>query len=215
MTQIKLCCVQSVLEADAALRRGVDAVGLVGPMPFRDRQIPDEEIATIAGQVSRDVTTVLLTAETSVEGVCAHLERVGTNGIQLANRVEPGVIPALRLLHPTVTIFQVVHIHGARSVEEALASKADHILLDSGKLDVTIPSVGVTGRTHDWAISAEIVARADRPVWLAGGLTPDNVARAIAVVRPYGVDVCSGLRTEHGLDLTLLDAFIEAVAEAA
>ena len=73
----------------------------------------------------------------------------------------------------------------------------------------------MTGRTHDWAISAEIVSRADRPVWLAGGLTPDNVARAIAVVRPYGVDVCSGLRTEHGLDLTLLDAFIEAVAEAA
>ncbi|MEL6599115.1 MAG: phosphoribosylanthranilate isomerase [Pseudomonadota bacterium] len=215
MTQIKLCCVQSVLEADAALRRGVNAVGLVGPMPFRDRQIPDQEIAEIANQVSRDVLTVLLTAETTVEGVCAHLERVGTNGIQLANRIEAGVIPALRLLHPTVTIFQVVHILGPHSVDEALASKADHILLDSGRLDATIPSVGVTGRTHDWAISAEIAARADRPVWLAGGLNPENVARAVAVVKPHGVDVCSGLRPEERLDLSLLDAFIAALKSAA
>ena len=79
-----------------------------------------------------------------------------------------------------------------------LAARVDALLLDSGRPDAQVKTLGGTGLTHDWALSAEIVAQVDRPVFLAGGLRESNVAEAIAQVKPFGVDLCSGVRTEGG-----------------
>jgi phosphoribosylanthranilate isomerase len=73
------------------------------------------------------------------------------------------------------------------------------------------PEYGGTGRTHDWSVSAEFVRRSPHPIFLAGGLSPGNVGEAIRRVRPFGVDLCSGVRTEGRLDLDKLSAFVEAV----
>ena len=96
----------------------------------------------------------------------------------------------------------------------ALAGEVDALLLDSGTPDAPVRELGGTGRVHDWAISRRIVEAAPVPVFLAGGLTPDNVAQAIRAVRPFGVDLCTGLRTEGELDERKLDAFMRAVAAA-
>ena len=74
--------------------------------------------------------------------------------------------------------------------------------------------LGGTGRVHDWALSRRIVAEAPCPVFLAGGLNAGNVADAIRQVRPYGVDLCNGVRTEDALDPAKLGAFMGAVAAA-
>ena len=90
----------------------------------------------------------------------------------------------------------------------------DALLLDSGRPALSVKELGGTGRVHDWAISAELVRSVSVPVFLAGGLNASNVADSIRQVRPFGVDVCSGLRTDGKLDETKLAAFVEAVASA-
>ena len=87
-------------------------------------------------------------------------------------------------------------------------------LLDSGRPSATTVELGGTGRTHDWTVSAEFVRKSVKPVFLAGGLRPENVADAIQVVRPYAVDLCSGVRTDETLDIGKLERFMATVDSA-
>jgi phosphoribosylanthranilate isomerase len=119
---------------------------------------------------------------------------------------------------PGVKLVQVIHVTGPESVEEAVtvAPDVDAILLDSGNPSLEVKELGGTGRRHDWALSREIRERIDVPLWLAGGLNPDNARGAIDTVRPFALDVCSGLRTGEGYDLDpdKLDRFMAAVRAA-
>ena len=108
---------------------------------------------------------------------------------------------------------QVIHVTGPESVDEAIAvaPSVDAILLDSGNQSLAIKELGGTGRTHDWSLSRKIREGIDVPLFLAGGLNPGNVATAIREVQPFGIDVCSGLRTEGALDPQKVDRFIRAI----
>jgi phosphoribosylanthranilate isomerase len=217
-TRIKICCMQSEEEARLAIAAGADALGLVGTMPSGPGPIDDAVIAAIAARVPPPVATFLLTSETEAEAIVAHARRCRTNTLQLVDRVEPADYLRLRTALPGVKLVQVVHVGGEEAVAEAVAAAAhaDALLLDSGQPHAAIKILGGTGRTHDWAISREIVARVARPVFLAGGLRADNVAVAIQTVRPFGVDVCTGVRrADYSLDPVKLEAFVVAVAAAA
>jgi phosphoribosylanthranilate isomerase len=87
-------------------------------------------------------------------------------------------------------------------------------LLDSGRPNAATPELGGTGRQHDWTISAEFVEASQLPVFLAGGLSPANVGEAIRQVKPFGVDLSSGVRTEGRLDERKLTAFVLSVRKA-
>jgi phosphoribosylanthranilate isomerase len=108
---------------------------------------------------------------------------------------------------------QVVHVLDEESVEEALrvAPEVDALLLDSGNQRLAVKLLGGTGRTHDWTLSRRVVEQSPRPVFLAGGLTPENVREAVERVGPFGLDVCSGVRTAGRLDERKLAAFFERV----
>jgi phosphoribosylanthranilate isomerase len=93
----------------------------------------------------------------------------------------------------------------------AVAPHVDAILLDSGNQQLAVKELGGTGRRHDWAISRRIRVAVGVPVFLAGGLNAGNVCEAIETVGPFGVDVCSGVRTEGRLDAEKLSAFMKAV----
>lgn len=99
---------------------------------------------------------------------------------------------------PWVKIVPVVHVEGEGAIAEALAlaaAGADALLLDSGRPGAKTPELGGTGRTHDWAVSRRLVEVVGPvPVFLAGGLRAENVREAIHAVRPFGVDVCGGVR---------------------
>jgi phosphoribosylanthranilate isomerase len=120
----------------------------------------------------------------------------------------------LRRLRPRARLVQVIHVTGAGSIDEALAVApfVDALLLDSGNPNLAVKELGGTGRVHDWGLSRRIRdAVHPLPLFLAGGLRPDNVAAAIDAVQPYGLDLCSGVRTNGRLDAAKLAAFMAAV----
>src|ERR671926_150608 len=121
---------------------------------------------------------------------------------EVAVTIPPGVHKELRDALPGVSLVQVVHVTGPESVDEAIAvaPHVDAVLLDSGNQSLAIKELGGTGRTHDWMLSRKIREAIEVPLFLAGGLNPSNVAAAIREVQPFGIDVCSGLRTDGNLD---------------
>jgi phosphoribosylanthranilate isomerase len=136
--------------------------------------------------------------------------------VQIVSQITASEAAKLAQLLPATRRVQVVHVEneGAFDLIEAYAPYIHAYLLDSGRPNLAVPELGGTGRTHDWRISAEFVRRSSLPVFLAGGLSPANVREAIRRVRPFGVDLCSGVRTEGRLDAGKLGAFIEAVRQA-
>ena len=135
------------------------------------------------------------------------------NTIQICDSLEEGNHRQLREALPGVALVQVIHVNGPDSLDEAvaLAPHVDAILLDSGNRTAAIKELGGTGRVHDWNLSKQIREAVDVPVFLAGGLDSVNVAAAIEQVRPFAVDVCSGVRTQGRLDQNKLAHFFEAV----
>lgn len=214
--RVKICCIASVDEAKLAIRYGASALGLVSAMPSGPGPISEELIAEIAATIPPGVASFLLTCEEDPERIIDQQRRTGVNTIQLCDRLKTGAHDELRRAMPGIAIVQVIHVTGRESIGEALAAAAhtSALLLDSGNQSLAVKELGGTGRVHDWSISAEIVRRAPVPVFLAGGLKPHNVADAIRAVRPFGLDLCTGVRTNGKLDESKLAAFFAAVAGA-
>jgi phosphoribosylanthranilate isomerase len=212
--RVKICCIASVEEAWIAINAGASALGFVSRMPSGPGPIEEDLIASIVPSVPPGVATFLLTCETSADPVIAQQKRTGVNTIQLVDDVEPGTHRALRDALPGVGLVQVIHVRDRTSVDEALSAErnVDALLLDSGNPSLAVKVLGGTGRVHDWELSREICDRSPVPVFLAGGLNASNAARAIEEVRPFGVDVCSGLRTNGALDPEKVLAFMDAVS---
>ncbi|MFH0882018.1 MAG: phosphoribosylanthranilate isomerase [bacterium] len=212
-TRIKICCIQSAEEAALAIRYGADALGLVSAMPSGPGPIPEARIAEIIATVPPGISTFLLTSKTKFEDILEQHVRTGASTLQLCSRVDPEVRRAIHKVIPWVKVVQVIHMAGEASVEEALevAETTDAILLDSGRPDADIPTLGGTGKVHDWSLSRRIVDNVDVPVFLAGGLNPNNVAEAIRTVQPFGVDICTGIRTDYHLDESKLAPYVAAI----
>lgn len=211
--RIKICCIASVAEARLAVAHGASALGLVGPMPSGPGVIDDSLIREIAAYTPPGIASFLLTSETSAASIIAHHRKVNTSVIQLVDAVAPETYAEIRAAAPAVKIVQVIHVAGAGNVDEALriAPHVDALLLDSGNPNLAVKELGGTGRTHNWQLSRQIVERAGVPVYLAGGLKPENVREAIETVQPFGLDLCSGVRTDGKLDAVKLAAFFNAV----
>jgi phosphoribosylanthranilate isomerase len=212
LTRVKVCCIMSPDEAAIAVRAGAHALGLVSAMPSGPGPIDDALIAAIVRRVPPAVSTFVLTSRQSVEGIVAQHRTVHTTTIQIVDRLLEGTYAELRDALPGVKLLQVIHVTGPGSIDEAgeVAQHVDAVLLDSGKPDAAVKELGGTGRVHDWSVSAAIRERIGVPLFLAGGLYAGNVAEAIREVGPYGVDVCSGVRTGGKLDPVKLTAFMNA-----
>jgi phosphoribosylanthranilate isomerase len=213
ITRLKVCCIGGREEASLAVRYGASALGLVSEMPSGPGVIPDTLIREIAASTPPAVSTFLLTSRTDPYEIAEQHRRCGTTAVQLVDRVEAKVYEELRAALPGVRLVQVVHVTGPESEDESLevARHADALLLDSGRPDLVVKELGGTGRIHDWEVSRSIRKTVEIPVFLAGGLSPDNVAEAVRAVRPFAVDVCSGLRTAGRLDEAKLRDFVGAL----
>lgn len=210
--RVKICCISTREEAALAISYGASALGLVSEMPSGPGVISEEEIAEIASVVPPPISTFLLTSRKDIEEIAEQVRRCGTNTVQLCDSID-GSHQRLRRALPGVKIVQVVHVVGSESVEEAsrVASEVDAVLLDSGNPALAVKELGGTGRTHDWAFSKQIVESVDVPIFLAGGLNSANVAEAVAAVRPFGIDLCSGVRTKGSLDGSKLSDFFAKI----
>lgn len=212
MIRVKICCIGSVEEARIAVSLGASALGLVSEMPSGPGVISEAQIKGVAATIPEDVATFLLTSKTDPEEIAGQQQRCGVDTVQICDRLESGGHAELRVLLPDVTLVQVIHVTGDKSIAEAVevGEHVDALLLDSGNQALSVKELGGTGRTHDWKLSASIVAASPTPVYLAGGLNAGNVADAIRTVRPFGVDLCSGVRTDGKLDETRLREFMQA-----
>jgi phosphoribosylanthranilate isomerase len=197
MPKIKICCISSIEEAQLAMRYGADALGLVGPMPSGPGTLKDDAIAQIVPAIPPPVASFLLTSETKADAIIAHHQKVHTTTLQLVDALSEGTYTDIRAALPAVKLVQLIHVLDERSVEEAvrLSESVDALLLDSGNPNLKIKELGGTGRTHDWSLSRRIVEQARAPVFLAGGLNAQNVRQAIEAVQPFGIDLCTGVRT--------------------
>ena len=199
-----------------AIEYGASALGLVSEMPSGPGPIPEDLIVKIAARIPPPIASFLLTCKQDVAGIVDQQKRLRVNTIQICDRLESGGHEDLRAALPGIALVQVVHVTGPESFDEAVAVApfVDAILLDSGNQSLTIKELGGTGRTHDWRLSARIRESVKVPIFLAGGLNSANVAEAIRQVRPFGVDVCSGVRTNGLLDEGKLASFFKSVATA-
>ena len=196
-----------------AFRNGADAIGLVSEMPSGPGVISTDRIREITRIIPPSVDGFVLTCLTDSWDLINLIRDVKNRTIQLVDKLGLGNYAEIRSSIPCVKIVQVVHVRDEGAIETALKVDpfVDAILLDSGNPEAFIPELGGTGRVHDWNISREIVDNVESPVFLAGGLNQDNVIEAIETVRPFGVDVCSGVRTDDKLDPVKLKSFIDRV----
>jgi phosphoribosylanthranilate isomerase len=214
-TRIKICCISSVEEAKMAIDHGADALGLVGKMPSGPGPIADELIAEIAKTIPPPVATFLLTSEQTSKSIIKHLQRAGTNTVQIVDELTEGAYHEIKAALPNIKLVQVIHVQSEESIEQALRIQddVDMILLDSGNPGAAIKTLGGTGNVHNWDISRQLVKAVKIPVFLAGGLYAGNVRTAIETVQPFGVDLCSGVRTNGKLDRYKLNEFVKSVGE--
>lgn len=215
--RLKVCCISSVEEARIAVAAGAHALGLVSAMPSGPGPISEELIATITRTVPPGVDTFLLTCRGDAAGIIDQLRRTGCRTVQLVDTVEARTYAAIRRELPNVKIVQVIHVQDRGALDEAREAEphVDAILLDSGRPNAAVKELGGTGRTHDWSVSAALVRQVRVPVFLAGGLREENVRDAVRAVRPFGLDLCSGVRTNGRLDATKLGRFVAATTAAA
>lgn len=211
--RVKICCIGSVDEAWAAIRCGADALGLVSTMPSGPGVIAEDAIAKIAAQVPPPIATFLLTSLQDAEAIIEQHRRCRTGMIQLCDGLKAGSYADLRTALPGVKLVQVIHVTGRPSVEEAVeaAPHVDALLLDSGNPALPTKELGGTGHVHDWRWSRVIRERTAVPVFLAGGLGPHNVRQAVRDVGAFGLDLCSGARTDGRLDEVKLRRFFGAL----
>jgi phosphoribosylanthranilate isomerase len=217
MMRVKVCCIRSVEEGRLAVRLGASALGLVSEMPSGPGVVSEAVIAEVAAAAPPPIATFLLTSRTAPAEIISQQNRCRVNTVQICDRLPAGAHADLRRSLPGISLVQVIHVSGSESVTEALQASrdVDALLLDSGDPTLPIKELGGTGRTHDWSVSSRIVEESPVPVFLVGGLNPENVGEAIRSVRPFAVDLCTGVRTAGVLDEHKLLRFMEAVAAAA
>ncbi len=210
---VKICCISSRQEAFDAISAGASALGLVGAMPSGPGVISDQAIFEIVSQIPPSIASFLLTSETISQNIVEHHKRVQTTTIQIVDEVNDRDYQAIHDSLPGIKLVQVIHVLGEASVDEALelAEFVEAVLLDSGNPNLAVKELGGTGRTHNWDLSRKIVEQCNKPVFLAGGLNAGNVREAIETVQPFGLDVCSGVRTDGKLDERKLSEFFEAI----
>ena len=213
MVKVKICCISSIEEATLAVAYGAAAIGLVGRMPSGPGIITDELIHAIAKTVPPPTHTFLLTSETTTDNIIEHHKKVNTTTIQIVDALSGREYHKIREAIPNVQLVQVIHVLDEGSIKEAIeiSEFVDAILLDSGNPNLPTKVLGGTGKTHNWDLSKKIREEISLPVFLAGGINKDNIKKAIEHVQPYGIDLCSSVRTNGQLDESKLEELFKAI----
>jgi len=211
--KVKICCISNLEEAKIAIELGASAIGLVSEMPSGPGVISEIEIAEIVNSVPKNIDTFLLTSKQNSDEIISQLKKCKTNTVQIVDNLINGNYSDIKNEIPKIKIVQVLHVQNEKSIDDALAieNEVDAILLDSGNQNLSVKELGGTGRTHNWDISKSIVQKVKVPVYLAGGLNSQNIVEAVKTVKPYGVDLCSFVRTNGKLDKQKLIEFFNKI----
>ncbi|MFI5367223.1 MAG: phosphoribosylanthranilate isomerase [Candidatus Binatia bacterium] len=214
--RVQIAGVSTLDEALALERLGADALGFTVRLPTGVHdELTEAKARGIVAALPPFITCVAITYIDHAREAAGLCRALGIAAIQLHGECPPREIELLRAAAPHLRIIRAVHVTGPESVAKAraLERRVDAIILDT--YDATTGRGGATGKTHDWTISRQIVESVRVPIILAGGLTPDNVVAAIRAVRPWAVDVHTGVEDPDGTrNLIKMQAFIERAKAA-
>jgi phosphoribosylanthranilate isomerase len=211
--RVKVACIRDAEEARRAVSFGAAAIGMAAENPGGGLSLTEDEIKAIAESVPDSVGTFLMTTRQSAPDLARLARSTGVNTLQLWDEPEPDAYAHLRSAVPGLSIVQSISVVGTGAVDRAIevASLVDALVLDSAHRAVPVRWERQHGLTHDWQLSRQITEAVGIPVILSGGLDHRNVGDAIRAVRPYGVEICTGVRTNGALDTTLLVQFLEVL----
>jgi phosphoribosylanthranilate isomerase len=210
LTRVKICGVRTVEDAMKCVDSGADAVGmLLAPSP---RRIPAEQARDIVESLPPFVTPVIVMMPSAAEEAIEAARAISPGALQLQGDEPPEMLVKIKRALPGVRLIKAVHVGGG---DELVKARLYENVADAILLDTVSPERGGSGQTHDWSVSKKVVASIKKPVVLAGGLNPHNVAGAIKAVKPYAVDVASGVEAEGRIkDMALINTFIRNAREA-
>jgi phosphoribosylanthranilate isomerase len=200
IVRAKICGLRTDRDLDVVVQAGADAVGLIcGVTHVTEDELTADQARRLARRTPPLVSTVLVTHLVDADEILRLADHVGVDTIQVHGLVTRETVSEVLARASGRRIVKAVHVLGPSAVNDALqfADVCDAVLLDSR----TGERLGGTGRTHDWSISrqvADALRQLGRPVILAGGLRPENVADAVRAVRPFAVDVNSGVEDANG-----------------
>jgi phosphoribosylanthranilate isomerase len=213
MTLVKICGHTSAEDAAASAELGADFIGVVVEVPVATpRKIDRELAAEIVDEIPAAAKTVMVIMPPSVEEAVELYEAVKPDYVQLHGREPPHFLEGLRSMIPCKVI-KTLHV-GTDTPPEKVVEEAEGYVpsCDFILLDTKTKAMGGSGMTHDWSVSARVVEEVGIPVFLAGGLNPDNVKKAVGAVGPYCVDTSSGVEKTPGKkDPEKVRRFIERV----
>ena len=197
MTKIKICGLFRSCDIDFVNEAKPDWCGFIINFPKSHRNVTPDQVRALRARLDSAVAPVGVFVDQPAETVAALLNDGTISAAQLHGHEDSAYIASLRTLAPGHPVWKAFKIRAAADLEQALASPADLVLLDSGQ---------GSGQTFDWSLAAGV----ERPFLLAGGLTPGNIAQAVAAVHPYGLDLSSGVETDRVKDREKILAAVAA-----
>ncbi len=211
---VQVAGIRHLDEACMLLDAGVDLLGFPLGLDFHEEDIPGHEAARIVRILGLEERGVLITYLTRPGEIAALVRQIKVRAIQLHGRVNRGSIHELRKRVPGLSVIKSLIVREGNLGELKTEIRVLEDLVDAFITDTFDPGTGAsgaTGRTHDWDVSRQLVDSAQKPLILAGGLSPRNVVRAILTVRPFGVDAHTGLEGSDGRkDPSKVEAFVNA-----
>ncbi|RMF90761.1 MAG: phosphoribosylanthranilate isomerase [Methanobacteriota archaeon] len=212
MTRVKICGVTSLEDACMCAELGADFIGNIVGIPSSPRNISIDRSKRIMAGLPAGVRGIIVMAPQSLSEVREAVERIEPWGVQLHGREGTDLVKEVRE-DLSCRVIKALHVAGERTLEEALEHSK---VCDAILLDTPAEGLGGSGAVHDWRISRKIRESLQSPVFLAGGLNPENVSEAIREVGPYCVDTSSGVEARPGKkDPEKVRRFIEGAKAAA
>ena len=200
MTRIKICGLTRPEDVRYVNTAKPDWCGFILNFPSSRRNVTPEQARALRAGLDPDIRPVGVFVDRPAEEVAALLNSGVISVAQLHGREDDAYISVLRTLAPGCVVWRAFQLRSQADLAAADASGADLVLLDNGR---------GTGQTFDWSLAGSV----HRPFLLAGGLTPESIPRAVAALRPYGLDLSSGVETDGLKDFTKIQAAVAAVRE--
>lgn len=204
-------------ESDLLVQCGVTHLGFPFRLPVHKEDITEEEAATLIGNLEPPTQAVLITYLDTVEEIISLVGKLGAGIVQLHGDIDKRDLGRLRMKKPDLMIWKSMVVGAGDSGDLEIMVTFFQDLVDAFITDTYDPDTGAsgaTGKTHDWNVSRRLVQLSEKPVILAGGLTPGNVKQAILDVGPAGVDAHTGVEGSDGRKIKeLVEAFVTQARE--
>lgn len=206
---VKICANKSINDAKMCIDAGADFLGLLVGQRHNSTDFIDKYTAKEIATFSKGkIKTVLVTHLTNGEEIVELTQFIGNDVIQLHSNIDEDEVEKIINVLPSIKLIRLIHVsrNGQILTDYKTMKYADYYLLDSVNLETN--QVGGTGLIHDWNIDRELIKKLDKPTFIAGGLTPENVANAIKTAKPSGVDVNSGCKLNGIKNKRLVKEFV-------